>query len=58
MQEWEEKVMIHEKGIEQGIEQMKCLTKMLLEQGRSEDLLRATTDMEYQEKLFKEFNIC
>ncbi len=58
MQEWEEKALIREKAMEQGIDKMKRLTKMLLEQGRTEDLLRATTDMEYQEKLFEELNIC
>lgn len=32
-------------------------TNTLLELGRSEDALKATTDSEYQEQLFKEFGL-
>ena len=57
MQEWEEKAMEREKEREIVLEQMNSLIKILLEQGRSEELLRATKEEEYREELFKEFGI-
>ena len=44
-------------GREQGTQQMALLTKLLIEANRFEDLKRATDDIEYRKKLFKEFNI-
>ena len=69
MQEWEEKALIREKameqgiekgieqGIEHGIDKMNSLTKLLVEKNRLDDLMRVTTDIEYREELFREFNI-
>lgn len=44
-------------GREQGEQQMAILTKLLIEANRFEDLKRATDDIEYRKKLFKEFKI-
>lgn len=61
MQEWEEKLMFQEKGIEMGKElgqeRVNRLNKALIEHGRTNDLLRAAGDMEFQKKLFEELGI-
>ena len=44
-------------GREQGEQQMAILTKLLIEANRFEDLKRATDDIEYRKKLFKEVKI-
>lgn len=46
-----------EQGIEKGIERLNKLTVFLAKENRIEDIVRAASDMEYQEKLFKEFGI-
>lgn len=46
-----------EKGMEKGIERLNKLTVFLAKENRIEDIVRAASDMEYQEKLFKEFGI-
>lgn len=46
-----------EQGIEKGIERLNKLTIFLAKENRIEDIVRAASDMEYQEKLFKEFGI-
>lgn len=40
-----------------GIERVNILAQRLIEANRTEDLLRSTTDKEYQEQLFQEFGI-
>ena len=61
MQEWEEKALAHnqgvEKGIERGMERMNVLVKCLLKDDRTDDLMRATTDLEFRETLFTEYEI-
>lgn len=55
----------HEKGVEQGIEQgieqgterTNKLIQQLFAEGRQDDLLRAATDMLFQQKLFQEYQI-
>ncbi len=44
-------------GTEIGIERANRLTQILLEQNRTDDLTRAVRDKEYQEQLFREFNL-
>ena len=46
-----------EQGIERGGDRVNCLNCMLLEQNRSEDMIRAMEDTDYQKKLFEEFHI-
>lgn len=46
-----------EQGIEQGIERTNKLTRILLEQNRTDDLKRATEDSAYQEQLFRELGL-
>lgn len=46
-----------ELGIEQGMERISQLTKLLLDAGRIEELERSTHDADYRERLFREFNI-
>ncbi len=43
-----------EEGLEQGRGQINALNQILLDLGRFDDLKRATTDKEFQEKLIKE----
>lgn len=43
------------RGLKRGIEQINALNRILAEQNRTEDIVRAATDAEYQEKLLKEF---
>lgn len=45
------------KGIKKGMDQTRKLTRYLLTDGRQEDLLRATTDTIFMEKLLKEYKI-
>ena len=51
----------HEEGLQEGLQmgksRMNRLIIKLAELGRTEDLVKAATDAEYQEKLFKEFDI-
>ena len=44
-------------GIQQGTERINKLNSLLLEQNRISDLKRATQDAEYQEQLFREFDL-
>ena len=44
-------------GTEQGIDCVNRLTRLLLEQGRIEDLQRSSEDAEYQRTLFHEFDL-
>ncbi len=44
-------------GVEIGIERANRLTQILLEQNRTDDLTRAIHDKEYQEQLFREFDL-
>ena len=46
-----------EQGIEQGIERTNKLTRILLEQNRTDDLKRSTEDSAYQEQLFRELGL-
>ncbi len=63
--DWEEKYMLLEEmmrdermeGRQEGQERINQLNIMLSKQNRNEDIIKAATDKEYQEKLFKEFNL-
>ena len=44
-------------GQEIATERLNLLAKYLIQSNRTDDLLRSTTDTEYQELLFKEFGI-
>ena len=57
MQTWEEKILIKQKGERIGLERINRLNQKLIEQGRFDDLTKATSDSSYQEKLLKEFKI-
>ncbi|MBD5503798.1 MAG: hypothetical protein HDR09_08680 [Lachnospiraceae bacterium] len=46
-----------EQGIQQGINRANRLTQLLLEQNRTEDLKRALEDSEYQDMLFREYDL-
>ncbi len=46
-----------EKGEKRGVERINALNKKLIELGRTEDMIRATTDKAFQQRLFKEFGI-
>ena len=65
MQSWEEKILIKQEGITEGIvegeriglERINRLNQKLIEQGRFDDLTKAVSDSIYQKKLLKEFKI-
>ena len=57
MQTWEEKILIKQEGERIGLERINRLNQKLIEQGRFDDLTKATSDNSYQEKLLKEFKI-
>lgn len=57
MQSWEEKILIKQEGERIGLERINRLNQKLIEQGRFDDLTKATTDSNYQERLLKEFQI-
>lgn len=44
-------------GLEQGVERINRLNRRLAEQNRTEDMVRASQDREYQDKLLREFGI-
>ena len=46
-----------ERGMELGENRANQLYRYLIEQNRMEDIVRATADEEYREKLYKEFNL-
>ena len=54
MQTWEEKILIKQEGERIGLERINRLNQKLIEQGRFDDLTKATSDSSYQEKLLKE----
>lgn len=47
----------HAKGCEEMQERINTLNVKLIEQNRTEDIIKASKDKEYQEKLFKEFGL-
>ena len=63
--DWEGKYMLleemmrdeREEGRKEGQERINQLNILLLEQNRNEDIIKAITDRDYQEQLFKEFNL-
>ena len=57
MQSWEEKILIKQEGERIGLERINRLNQKLIEQGRFDDLTKATSDSNYQKKLLKEFKI-
>ncbi len=57
MQSWEEKILLKQEGEQIGLERINRLNQKLIEQGRFDDLTKATSDSNYQEKLLKEFKI-
>lgn len=44
-------------GLEEGLEKVNQLNQRLFRQDRFDDILKAAEDREYQQKLFKEFNL-
>lgn len=50
-----------EQGLEQGITKGEArfasLTRRLLDEGRSEELLKATEDKDYRDKLYREYHL-
>ena len=44
-------------GLERGQERVNILARRLIQLNRINDLLRSTTDKEYQEQLFQEFGL-
>ncbi|MCM1212790.1 MAG: hypothetical protein NC318_14480, partial [Blautia sp.] len=44
-------------GFEEGIERINQLNIILSEQNRTNDIIRAAQDPEYQEQLFREFGL-
>ena len=46
-----------EKGVEQGQDRVNALNAKLAEAGRTEDIIRASIDKQYQQTLFEEFGI-
>ena len=46
-----------EKGQSKGQERVNLLNRLLAEQNRTEDIVRAASDPAFQKKLFKEFDI-
>ena len=52
---------VRKQGIEQGIEQerirINALNRLLAEQNRTNDIIRAAKDEEYQKKLYEEFGL-
>ena len=57
MQTWEEKILIKQEGERIGLERINRLNQKLIEQGRFDDLTKATSDSNYQKKLLKELKI-
>lgn len=65
MKSWEIEKMVREEGYSDGFNdgfnegenRINQLTILLAELGRSEDIIKAAHDKEYQDKLFKEFNL-
>ena len=63
--DWEGKYMLleemmrdeREEGRQEGQERMIQLILLLLKQNRNEDIAKAAADRDYQEQLFKEFNL-
>ena len=53
----EERMEGMQEGIQKGQERINQLNILLLEQNRNEDIIKAITDHDYQEQLFKEFNL-
>lgn len=48
---------IEERGVEKGEEKFAMLTKLLIDAGRTEDLVKATNDKEYRDSLYIEYGI-
>lgn len=52
---------VRKQGIEQGIEQerirINALNRLLAEQNRTDDIIRAAKDEEYQKKLYEKFGL-
>lgn len=57
MKSWEREQMIHKEGLEEGLERVNQLNLKLIEASRTEDMIRAARDREFQEKLFEEFGL-
>ena len=63
--DWEGKYMLleemmrdeREEGRQEGQERMSQLILLLIKQNRNEDIAKAAADRDYQEQLFKEFNL-
>ena len=47
----------YERGLREGIDRINQLNVKLSELHRTEDILKAATDQEYQKKLFEEFGL-
>ena len=53
----EERESSFNNGVQDGEHRVNALNRKLLELGRNEDIVKATTDSEYQQQLFKEFGL-
>ena len=53
----EERMEGMQEGLQKGQERINQLNILLSEQNRSEDIIKAATDRDYQERLFKEFHL-
>lgn len=61
MKSWEREQMIRKEGLEEGLkeglERVNQLNLKLIEASRTEDMIRAARNREFQEKLFEEFGL-
>ncbi|MCB7320134.1 hypothetical protein [Lacrimispora sp. 210928-DFI.3.58] len=49
--------MIFEDGVQEGIQRLNRLIELLASSNRTEDIVRAASDNDYQQKLFREFGL-
>ena len=57
MQKWEERVYDRMDGRKEGKSNINQLNQALIRDNRLDDLVRSTTDSEFQEELLKEYHI-
>ena len=65
MQEWEERAYERMEAKEEGVREGKnagenqfaALTERMIRDGRTEELLRVSTELEYRKKLYREYGL-
>ena len=57
MKSWEREQFIRREGLNDGQERINRLNRKLIEASRTEDMIRAAGDKEFQNKLLEEFGI-